>query len=241
MHRLVVWLLLVVLSLPAQANAAISCDAAFPVTSGTTASETVTITVPAETNRRSVIAVLDRSESATITGGVPTDDGGGTWVERGAQYDSTSTTARTWLFERSGGGTGSTIITVAFSGIINSVLVAGTCWSDTASLDFVSAATPSEHTPATVDWVGPSRTFTNTGIIFGYTGQNGNATLTPVGSEVVKNTSTLRSHIVTLAGSSGASNQAVTLNATAVGSYGAVLYQEAASASTNFFPRRREQ
>jgi hypothetical protein len=73
----------------------------------------LTVAIPADANRITVLAVHDRGESATID--TVTDDGGGSWTLRVGPDSAASATIRTWFYERVGGGSGSTIITVTFA------------------------------------------------------------------------------------------------------------------------------
>jgi hypothetical protein len=227
-------MLLFVLGWAGWSQAAITCtNTDFVYTTNTIASPTITITVPAQTHRRSVIHIHDYTDETTTISSV-TEDNGGTWAQVGSTSDmSTGATSRMWFYERTGGNTGSTTITVNFSGAINSALTAGTCYSDTASLDYVSSAAHTEHAAVTA-WASNSRTYTTTGIIIGpMASTGGNSVISTVGTNqtrMVSDGGSRRSHIVVRAESSGTQALDMTMSFNVTGMWGAHLYQEASAA-----------
>lgn len=236
------WLLLLALLMPNQAWAAITCTTTDFNTGLGTASTTlaVTETIPAQTNRRTILAVQNRSDESTTISSVA-DDNGGTWTLRQGPTPAANTTIYTWFYERDNTNTGATTATVTFSGAINSVGIMGTCYSDTASLDYVSSATVVDYATgggATV--TSNTRTFTNTGVLICDQNSSGNSAISSVGTnQTAMNTASFPVHIDTRLESSGAFSCDITLTFAVNGTIGAHLYQEASSAAQTFGFRLR--
>jgi hypothetical protein len=239
-------LLLLALLVPGQAWATVTCTASDFVAGSGTASTTlaITITVPSQTNRRPVIAISDRSDETTTISSV-VDNNSGTWTCRGACPDdmSTGATIRTWFYEQSTlGGTGSTTVTVTFSGAINSSGVAGTCYGSGASLDYVSSAAYAEHT-TTSSWTSNTRDVTSAGVVISdLHSSGGNCDVSSVGTNQTEMTSPTGSRvtqIVTRPETSGTFGTDWTLGFNCTGQVGAHLYQEASAAAETFGFRLR--
>ncbi len=236
-------LTLLCLLLPVPSWAAITCTTTDFGTNEGAASTTLTITktIPSQTFRRPVAVIFDRSDETTTISSV-TDNNGGTWTVRRTATDmSTAATGRFWFYEQSTlGGTGSTTLTVTFSAAINSSGVFGTCYSDTASLDYVSTSAVNEHTTTTT-WTAPSRTYTATGVIIGdMATASGNCVFSSVGTnQTVMNTASFQAHIVVRLESSGTQGLDGTTSFNCTGMWGSELYQEASASEETFGLRRR--
>jgi hypothetical protein len=220
----------------APAWAAITCTAsnfAYNAATGST-TLTITFTVPSQTNRAVVATIFNSTnETAVISSAV--DNNSGTWTTRVGPIDSTNGTGRVWFLEQTTlGGTGSTILTVTFDGSINSQGVAGTCYSDTAALEYVSSATYDQESSSST-WTGPSRTFTNTGVMFADMGaSSGACDISSVGTnqtEMTSPTGSRRTQMIVRLESSGAFDSTANLGFNCSGVFGGHLYQEASAAA----------
>jgi hypothetical protein len=201
-------------------------------TGTTTATDpgTVTETIPNNPNQVTVLAILDRTEAEADP--TVTDNQSGTWVLRDGPLNSANTTVvRVWLYERTSGTKGnSTTVSVDWSAAINAVLVLGTCVSDSSDpLTYVSSAAMQDHS-ATTTWTSNSRTFTAAGVLIGYTGQNtSTGPNTPGTNQTEMNNGLIRAHIFTRPESTGTHAFDVTMSISAIGVFGASLYQETAA------------
>lgn len=239
--RLLVLLASLAIASPSWATMTCTTTDFFPDENGGSDPATVTETIPNNSNQVTVLLIHDRTEAQADP--AVTDNQSGTWVKRDGPLDSTNTTSRMWLYERTAGTKGnSTTVTVDWSTAIGWVLVVGTCVSDSANpLTYVSSAAMADHSSTTA-WASNSRTFSNPGVLIGYVSSNNNNTMTPGTNQNVMNTGLLRSHIITRAESSGTYSMDATMNGAISGTWGVSLYEETPSgAAVNFFPRRLQE
>lgn len=218
--------------------ATVTCTAGDFVNNTASASTTltVTITIPVQTYRRPVININDYSDETTTISSVSSSDGG-SWTVLGPDDMSTGATGRQWFaYQSTLGGTGSSTITVTFSGSINSSGVAGTCYSDTASLNYTSSAAYAEYTTSS-SWTSNSRTSTTTGVVISdMISTSGNCDISSVGTnqtEMTSPTGSRRTQIITRPeASAGTYDTTATLAFNCTGQIGAHLFEEAAAAAS---------
>jgi hypothetical protein len=219
-----------------------TADFAVNVT-GTSASPTVAITVPAGF-ALPVLLVHDRSESTTITS--ITDTGSGTWNLIDGPISHTTIGARGWQYYRTGGSAGAITITVNFAAAVSQQLAAGSVVSDVSALTLdASDATPAEFATGTTSHTTDSVNASAAGVPIGGLLTNNSVSLSAVGTGETNATNTTgRVHITAEPLASGG---AATLEATSGGAaslfFAAAFVESGASSGVprfmNVYRRRR--
>lgn len=239
---------LLALILPSLSQASITCTASdfIYATTATSTTSAVMITVPSQTYRRpfiNIVELTDETSTATVA-----DNNGGHWTIIGPDdHSNGAAVGRQWFaYQSTLGGTGSTTITVTFSASVTSYLVAGTCYSDTASLDYTSSAAYTEIVSlGTI--TSNTRTSTTTGVIVGnFMSTSGACDISSVGTNQTEMTSPIGSRRVQMItrpeASAGTYDITANLAFNCTAQMGAHLFQEAGGApAANFYYRRRGQ
>jgi hypothetical protein len=177
-----------------------------------------------------VLAILDRSETAGISSVTDNGTGSPVWTARQGPLNADGTTARQWVYERTAGDSGTVNITVTFDTAVNSMGVAATCTSDTAALVYQSSGAEVDQTTAT-SWTSSAVSFGATGVSFAYLGGNNGVTTSLLSSNTVDlYTTSARVKLLRRLESSGSFDISFTTGSTTA-TLGISLYQENAGGS----------